>query len=260
MYSLFKYLSYKATAKHKKGYGIHSPFLFNIITTVFNDKHEYNDYIRIEERINQIKASHDKINKLDLGKGSKHQKSNHVLISDLIKHSSVSKKYGRLLYRLARYVNPKNTIELGTSLGVSTCYLALGSRNNIIYSIEGCPECFSLALNNFTSLNLKNIHPVNGNFNNELPEILNKIQRVDMVYIDGDHRKEKTLDYFNQCIQASHNDTMIIIDDIHWSKEMSEAWKCIYEHPLVTLSLDVYRMGIVFLKTELSKQHFVIRY
>ncbi len=260
IYSLLKYLSYKATAKYKKGYGIHSPFLFNLITTVFNDKREYNDYIQIEQRISQMKASHDQINKLDLGKGSKRQKSNHVLISDLVKHSSVSKKYGRLLFRLARHINPKNTIELGTSLGVSTCYLALGNRNNTIYSIEGCPECFGAALNNFSSLDLKNIHPVNGNFDKELPVILNKIQRVDMVYIDGNHRKEKTLDYFNQCIQASHNETVIIVDDIHWSNKMSEAWKCICEHPRVTLSLDIYRMGIVFLKKELSKQHFVIRY
>ncbi len=260
MHSLLNYLSYKTTAKHKKGYGIHSPFLFNLITNVFNDKSEHNGYKKVEQLINQLKASDQRIKKIDLGNGSKYQQTNNVLISDLAKHSCISKKYGRLLFRLARFLNPVNTIELGTSLGVSTCYLALGNQNSSVYSIEGCPECFNKALENISSLDLDNIHLVNGNFDNELPGILKETQNIDMVFIDGNHRGDKTLDYFNQFIQAAHNDTMIIIDDIHWSNEMRRAWKTIYNHPLITLSIDIYRMGIIFLKKELSKQHFVIKY
>ncbi len=260
MHSIIKYLSYKTTARHKKGHGIHSPFLFNFITTVFNDQHDYYEYRKVEQLINRLKSSRQRVKKHDLGHGSKHQQNKQVLISDLVKYSCVPVKYGRLLFRLARHFNPANTIELGTSLGISTCYLALGNQNNPVYSIEGCPECLNKALENMSYLDLKNIHLVNGNFDNELPEMVKKTRNIDMVFIDGNHREDKTSDYFNQFIQAAHNNTIIIIDDIHWSKEMSRAWKTIYNNPLVTLSIDIYRMGIVFLKKELSKQHFVIRY
>jgi predicted O-methyltransferase YrrM len=255
IYSYFEYL-----LKSKTRFDIHSPFLFELIENVFKNKKDYIDYARVEELKSNLLQNDKKILVKDLGAGSIIDKGNERSVKQIARNSSKSLKYGRLMYRIAAYFKPKTMLELGTSLGLTTAYMAYGSPGSKIITIEGCPNIAREAHDNFKSLGLDNIEIITGNFDTELPGILNSVSNLELVFIDGNHRKDPTINYFKQCLSKVSNEMIIIFDDIHWSKEMEEAWREVSSHPAVTLSLDLFFMGFVFFRKELTEQHFIIRF
>jgi predicted O-methyltransferase YrrM len=239
---------------------VHSPFLFNLITNVFEDKIKYEDYEPIENLKQQLIHNKKEIEITDLGAGSKKGIGNKRTISQIAKHSSKPKDIGRLLYRLSSSLKPSNILELGTSFGLSTAYMALGNPASKITTIEGCPNISSIACNNFDHLNITNIKLCTGNFDDVLPGILETLPEINLGFIDGNHKKEPTIRYFEQCLAKTANDSCLIFDDIHWSDEMEQAWYTIIQNKKVTLSVDLFHIGLVFFKKELTKQDFVIRF
>ncbi len=253
-------INYFLFSKHKKGFGIHSPFLFDLITLVFNDKSDKVAYRKVDFIRNEFLKSDKIINVKDLGAGSKIFHSDNRKISDIVKHSSIQKKYGELLFRLSAAYKPETILELGTSLGISTAYLALGNPEAKVVTIEGCPETAKISLETFTLANTPNITLVNGSFEEVLPLTFFDLHTLGLVFFDGNHTKEATLNYFEQCLHFINENTIFIFDDIHWSDGMNEAWKIIRKNNKVTLTVDIYQFGIAFFKTDLSKQDFVIRF
>jgi predicted O-methyltransferase YrrM len=203
-----------------------------------------------------------KIRKTDLGSGGGEGGtiSYPVRISHLARSSAIPARRASRLFNLVRFLNAHHILELGTSLGISAAYMAKADPNARIVTLEGCPELAGLARNNMEDLELKNVQVITGPFSEKLPEALNILQSLDLVFIDGDHREEPTLDYFHQCLPFTHSETIIIIDDIHYSKGMERAWESIASHPGVTVSIDLFYQGWILLKKELSHQRFVLRY
>jgi len=183
-----------------------------------------------------------------------------VSIRQVVRKSSISAAYGELLFRFSRMLEPEITLELGTSLGMSTAYLAMGNPSGQVITLEGCEETAEAARKNFQHLGLSNIRQVTGSFDEVLPHLLPGFGKIDLVFIDGNHRKKPVMNYFTQCLQHFHEDSVLIIDDIHWSGEMEEAWKEIRLHPSVTITIDLFRMGLVFFSKALSKENFIIRF
>jgi predicted O-methyltransferase YrrM len=181
-----------------------------------------------------------------------------VPVKRVVKNSCIPADLGRILFNMAKYFKPATTVELGTSLGLSTAYLAMGHQQGKVITIEGCPETADSARRNFEHLGLSNIHQYNGSFDEVLPGLLKKLGSVDLFFIDGNHRKEPTLNYFNQCLQHIHNDSVLILDDIHWSREMEETWDAIRAHSAVTVTIDLFRTGLVFFSSGLSKEDFIL--
>lgn len=253
-------LKYFLFSKHSKGFGIHSPFLFELITLVFDDKTDKVAYRKIDLLRSELLKSTESITVTDFGAGSKLFKSNIRNVSDIAKYSSVKKKYGELLYRITEYFKPKSILELGTSFGLSSAYMAMGNPNSKVVTIEGCQQISSVAQDNFFLLGIKNITLVNGKFEEILPLTFFDLGTLDLVFFDGNHTKLATLNYFEQCVNYSNNDSVFIFDDIHWSTEMEEAWNEIKQNKKVTLTIDIYQFGIVFFKKQLQKQNFVVRY
>ena len=149
----------------------------------------------------------------------------------------------------------KNALELGTSLGIGTSALALGSQH--VTTLEGCPETARIAKQYFEQFKLSNIQLIQGDFEESINQLKDTF---DLIYIDGNHQEVATLRYFEQLISLSHNDTLFIFDDIHWSKGMENAWQTIYNDKRVTVSIDTFQWGIVSLRNEQQKDHFVIRF
>ncbi|UAY52434.1 O-methyltransferase [Ferruginibacter albus] len=265
MYSTFKlakkYLHYYFTASNGKGHGVHSPFVFDFIIKVLQDKEQYDCYQQIEVVRKQLISNTQIIHVDDFGAGSTVMKQNERKVSDIARSSLKPKKYAQLLFRIIQYYKPQTIVELGTSLGITTSYLALGNDNATVYTCEGAPAVASIAEQNFDQLKVKNIEIAQGNFDETLPSVLTKIKNIDFAFVDGNHRKEPTLKYFHQLLQYSGDHTILIFDDIHWSKEMEEAWHEIQQHEAVTLTIDLFFIGIVCMKTDFKvKQHFSIRY
>jgi len=255
-----KYIIFWFKAKGKKGFGIHSPFLFELLTTVIHSHKKPVCYKVIEAERKKLKADKRVISVTDLGAGSRKTISLTRKVSDIARYSLKPARQAQLLFRLAEYFECKTILELGTSLGITTSYLASIKEPPKVITIEGSPEIASLAENTFSKLNLKNIHLLTGDIDELLREALLNLTQPDFVFFDGNHRKEPTLTYFEQCLPYAANHSLFVFDDIHRSAEMEEAWNSIIQHKKVTLSLDLFHLGLVFFRKELSKEHFRLRF
>jgi len=257
----FKYVRYWFTASNGKGHGVHAPFVYDFIENVLNDKREFDCFNYVESIRKELRGNNAEINVPDFGAGSRMQLNNKRKISAIARSSLKPRKFSQLIFRIAHYYKPQTVLELGTSLGITTAYLGFANPAAKIISMEGAPEVASLASKNFQALNLSNIQMVEGNFDETLSSVITQLPTVDFAFVDGNHRKEPTLNYFNQLINLSTQSTIIIFDDIHWSKDMEAAWNEIKQHPSVTLTIDLFFIGIVFFRNEQKiKQHFSIRF
>lgn len=257
----FKYIRYFLSAYNGKGHGMHSPFVFEFIQKVLNDKTKYAAYDKVALLRKLLLADKTIIQVDDFGAGSSITKSNRRTISSIAKNAAKSKKIGQLLFRIVKYYQPKHILELGTSLGITTSYLALANTNAKLITMEGADAVAKRANDNFKKLNIENIELITGNFDDTLESVIQKTASIDFVFIDGNHRQEPTERYFNILLKKINNDTILIFDDIHWSIEMEAAWHTIKNHPSVRCSIDLFFIGMVFFRQEFKeKQDFAIRF
>jgi predicted O-methyltransferase YrrM len=241
-------------------HGIHSPFVFKLQHEVIDHDGTYVPYVQIENLRHELLADKREIKIKDFGAGSRTNPSPVRRICDIAKNSAKSPKYAQLLFRLVNHFKPDTILDLGTSLGLTTAYLASGKRNATVYTFEGCPETAGVARENFKSLKLGNIQVIEGNLDETLSDNLKKNGQVDFVFFDGNHRYEPTMRYFRQCLAKAHENSVFVLDDIYWSKEMERAWKEITAMPEVTVALDLFQIGIVFFRKGQEKEYFTIRY
>jgi predicted O-methyltransferase YrrM len=252
------YLEYLLGSKNK--HSVHSPFLFQFVDQVINGSAAHPEFERIEKLRSEMLNSSATVAINDLGTSliEKYDKKLSVIVGNAAKRA----KYAKLLYRIIQFYQPQICIELGTNVGISTMYQALALNDeSYLHTIEGSNSLAEIAQFNLEKLALNEKVQVHiANFDERLPEILSHTQRVDYLFIDGNHLEEATMKYFEQALKYSHNHTILVFDDINWSTGMQSAWMQIKEHPKVTATIDLYFLGIVFLKEELSKEHFTIRF
>jgi predicted O-methyltransferase YrrM len=255
-----KYLKYILLSRHKRGHGIHSPFIFSLVTRVFRNKTDHSIVCTIEKIRENLISDRSSINIKDLGSGSERLKTNVRKVSDIARYSAVPLKYGKLLSNLAAEFGKPLIIEFGTSFGISTMYMAASCPDSIVYTMEGCSEISDIACRNFSKAGLSNIISLTGSFDDLLPGIIETGIKPGLVFIDGNHRKGPVLNYFSLIKEVSDNNTVIVIDDIYYSKEMEEAWNEIKLNENVSVTVDIFRMGIVFFRRGISRNHYLIRY
>jgi predicted O-methyltransferase YrrM len=266
MYSSFqlalKYLNYYFTASNGKGHGMHSPFVFDFITKVLNDKTAYPEYEQVEKLRREMLNTETLLEIEDLGAGSRLGKYKQRTVSSIAKHALKSPKFSQLLFKIARYYKCKSVVELGTSLGITSSYFSLAVGNDgKLSTVEGASAVAKLADENFKKLGLKNIQLINESFDDWFINHSDSHSTIDLAFIDGNHQLEPTVKYFNELLPKLHNDTIFIFDDIHWSHEMEQAWSQIKAHPSVTCSIDLFFIGLVFFRREIKEnQHFTIRF
>jgi predicted O-methyltransferase YrrM len=228
---------------------------------LIKNKNPYGDFEKLNSIRKKLLANSQVLEITDFGAGSKKMSYNKRAINQIAKHGIAQKKQAEFLYRLLNKFNPKNVIELGTSIGLTSLYLSKAIPKSNIYSIEGCPNLYQFSKNLFQEHHAQNINLINGNFNVVLPELLNELESIDLLYIDGNHAYEPTMQYFNLALEKKKPNSIFIFDDIYWSEDMEKSWKEICAHPEVKLSLDFFQFGIVFFRTEhKEKEHFVLRF
>ena len=256
-----KFIRYFITASNGKGHGIHSPFVFNFIEQVLNDNRQFYAYKKIEDVRSRLLLDGRLLQVEDFGAGSVTGSKKNRTVASIAKNAAKSAKFGQLLFRMANYYQPAVVVELGTSLGLSAAYLAMGNPLARVVTCEGAGAIAAIANENFSLLGIRNIETIQGNFDETLPAILKKHSPVDLAFIDGNHRAAPTLHYFEQLLQHISRQGILIFDDIHWSEEMEAAWLAIKNHPAVMLTVDLFFIGLVFFNPDFKvKQHFVIRF
>ncbi|PRZ23948.1 O-methyltransferase [Flavobacterium granuli] len=257
---LFQIKSYIKFLWHSKNeHAVHSPFVFNLLTKCFYDKKSKPEYLVLKNYRNSLLENNKTIEVTDFGAGSKVFKSDKRQISKIAQTAGISPKRAKLLFRIVNYFKPETILEIGTSLGLATAALTLGNPKAKITTLEGCPNTMSIANTQLQQFGLNNVNSVVTKFETYLSDLSLSPFGFGLVYFDGNHSKKATLDYFELLLPTISNDTVWIFDDIHWSKEMEEAWKTIQKHPKVTVTIDTFQWGLVFFRREQPKEHFIIR-
>ncbi len=256
-----KYIGYLWKASNGQGHGVHSPFVYAFIKNVLNTPSKGEDIHAIELYRQQLLNNQTQITILDLGAGANLQGNKSKTIAQIAKGALKPKKYSTLLNRIVAYYQPHQILEMGTSLGITTCYLAQGAPKASVVTMEGAPAVAKEALTTFNSLGYQNIQLIEGNFDQSLPNYLNSIESIGIAYVDGNHRYAPTMQYFNLLLNKSDEESIFIFDDIHWSSEMEKAWEEIKGDKRVSLTIDLFYIGIVFLKKgNKEKENFIIKF
>ena len=247
-------------ATPRKGHRVHSPFVYDLVENIFNHTETYYPFIKIEKKRKSLLQSKKIIEVKDYGAGSLKLKNSQRKVSDIARYSLSNAKEAQLLFRIVNRFQPKILIEIGTSLGITSAYLASVNKKSKLYTLEGAPAIAKIAAQTFKQFRFRNIELIEGEFSQKLPALLQKIDAVDFALIDGNHRYKPTIEYFDLLLEKAHNDSVFIFDDIYWSEEMQQAWKEIIARQEVRISIDLYHMGIVFFRKENTKQDFKIRW
>lgn len=251
------YLNFLWNSKNE--HGVHSPFVFSLVSKCFYDKKDYAEYSILKKYRNSLLANKKTIEVTDFGAGSRVFKSNTRAINQIAQNAGISSKRAELLFRITNYFQPEHVLEIGTSLGLATSALSLGNSKANIITLEGCPETSSIAKKQFEEFDFININTIVTEFSTYLKSENLKSEIYNLIYFDGNHSKQATLAYFELVLPTITNESVWIFDDIHWSKEMEEAWEIVKNHPKVTVTIDTFQWGIVFFRKEQPREHFVIR-
>jgi predicted O-methyltransferase YrrM len=249
------------TASNGSGHGTHSPFVFNFIKEVLKDDRAFYAYTPIEAQRQALLKDERLLTIEDFGAGSRVMKQKQRTVASIAASSLKPKKFSQLLFRMIDHYQPKTIVEIGSSLGITTSYLAAAKTDAQVFTMEGASSVATIAKESFNHLQLNNIELIEGNFDNTLLPLLERIASVDFAFVDGNHRYEPTMRYFNQLLAHCQDKSILILDDIHWSKEMDQAWDEVKAHPAVTLTIDLFFIGIVLISKDFkTPQHFAIRF
>jgi predicted O-methyltransferase YrrM len=254
---LIKYICFLFTSGNE--HGLHSPFVFNLYSQGLRPKKKFYIFDKIEALRRELLVSNEIVEIVDLGAGSKIKKNTKRSIKSIAETAAKPPQLAQLLFKLIAYCKPKTILDLGSSLGLTTIYQASVDSESQVFTFEGSPSLAKIATSNFNKLEAKNIRMIEGNIDATLPQIINSLEKIDYVFFDANHRMEPTLRYFEICLQKAHNDTVFVFDDIHWSGEMEQAWEKIKAHDQVMITVDMFFVGLVFLRKNQPKQHFKLR-
>lgn len=244
----------KAVSRH----GVHSPFVFDFIHYVMAPMHFY-VFDEFEELRGELIEDQRKLTMLDLGAGSKSGTGIERTVSEIAKVSVSPAITSQVLFRLVNHYGLKSQLELGTSLGLNALYLASSSTSVKLTTIEGSPVVAQIARENFKKFEVSNINLVEGEFSDSLARVLRQHESIDFAFVDGNHREKATWEYYESILEKSHPGTILVFDDIHWSPQMERVWNKIVRDSRNTLTIDWYRLGFVFFRQGIVKQHFVLK-
>ena len=245
--------------KARNEHGIHPPFLFELYTNIIKNPKHYYAFDLIETVRKQLLKSKHQINIHTLGEESIALKGKTRELGQITSTSLKPAPQAQFLFRLAHYLKAKTIIDLGTSLGITTAYLASQNSRSKIYTFEGNKELVMQALKVFDKAHCKNITHYIGMIENTLENNLSKLPSVDLAFIDANHKEKPTLEYYELLKSKRNPLTCLVFDDIHWSTGMQNAWHKIIADKDVTISADLFHVGLVFFNPDFSKQHFYLR-
>lgn len=236
-------------------HSVHSPFLFYLYTTaIYTDKQFY-AFSKIESFRSKALKDKSTIAVTDFGTGKNRKR----LIAEIAAKSVTDSAKAQILFRLAWFIKAKTILELGTSLGFTTAYLASANVQSTVISLEGCPNLTDYASGLHKSLDISNIKLCTGNIAQTLPSVLKTLRSIDLVFLDANHQYKSTLEYFDLVLPYMHEKSIMVFDDIYWSADMKKAWDTIIAREEITISINLFHFGIVFFRKNAPKQHFNLK-
>lgn len=238
-------------------HSLHSPFFYDFYKNVIDTTTDRTLFAGIERERNAFLQNESEVEVLDLGSGTTNDSTKRK-VKEIASASLSPSRLSALYTRLISFYQLKEVLELGTSLGINTLYLAAQATH--VTTFEGAPVVAAIARSLFNRAGSTNITIIQGNIDQTLPDHLLRSKPVDLAIIDANHRYEPTLNYFNQIIHRISPRGIIVIDDIHYNEGMERAWTDLKTNQLVYGSADIYRAGFLFFDPSLNKQHVVLQH
>jgi predicted O-methyltransferase YrrM len=257
IYRLYEFLKHYIVGGNE--HGLHSPFVFDLYTRVIQN-HDYPYFEHIEQHFYELINDHHIINNFNPGAGTSHNRRTQLEIQRLAKHSIKPLPWRKLICRLADERKPKVIVELGTSFGITTAYLALTCPEATVYTFEANPTLIQLSKDFFESAGIKNIQIIEGNIDETLIPFLEAHPHIDVAYIDANHRFRPTIKYVERIMDCVSWKSLIILDDIYWSHQMTKAWRGLCDKKDVTVSIDLWQIGLMYFHTGQAKENFKLRF
>lgn len=176
---------------------------------------------------------------------------NTALVKDICRKGASNKKECQFLYLLSKQVEHPVVLEIGTNVGMSGCYILEGlkdSSSGFLVTMEGLPQLCEIANELFATIAPNTKFEIKqGLFDTTFPEVIAGDKNFNLLFIDGNHQKEATIDYFNSLKHKIESPAILVFDDINWSPGMQEAWRTIKNDPAVNFAIDLYRQGIIII-------------
>jgi predicted O-methyltransferase YrrM len=268
LYRVSTWLKHYLTAWNTGGEGVHSPYLFEWVRMVMSDKHAYRVWEDIESVRARMLVSDQVVEFVDYGSGVRRKgegAKGEKRVKDIAKGSLARAKYAQMLFRLVNWLGHQlreenrglTIVELGTSLGVTTAYLAGVDTRDKVYTYEGCEAVAKIAKENWNVLGMNNISCLVGPIDAE--QLKGGLGYIDVAFVDANHTYEASMRYFDVLAQKVHEKSVVVMDDIHHSEEMERAWKEICADERVTSTIDLYQMGLVFFDKHYWKRNYRMR-
>ena len=268
LYRVGSWLKHHLTAWNTGGEGVHSPYLFEWVRMVMSDTHAYSVWNEIEKVRLRMLISEEVIEFVDYGSGKDLLSDKAISerkVRDIAKGSLARAKYAQMLFRLVNWLGHQlragnkglTIVELGTSLGVTTAYLAGVDTRDVVYTYEGCETVAKIAEENWKVLGMNNIECRVGPI--DVAKLCADLEDLDIAFVDANHRYEATLKYFDILAEKVHDKSVVVVDDIYHNEEMERAWKEICEDERVTSTIDLYQMGLVFFDKHYWKRNYRMR-
>ena len=288
LYRVKSWLRHQLTAWNTGGEGVHSPYLFEWVRMVMMDKNAYYIWGEIERCREKMLRDERELEFVDYGSAIKSRSLENGSktacrlefrdmrrVCDIARRSLAKRKYAQMLSRLVNWLGASHSlengsgtayslefrgltiVELGTSLGVTTAYMAAMDSRNRVVTFEGCEAVANMARENWKALNINNIECRVGEI--DVEELVRDIEHLDVAFIDANHTYVSTCEYFDVLAGKVREKSVIVVDDIHYSEEMEKAWKAICADERVTSTIDLYQMGLVFFDKHYWKRHYTMR-
>jgi predicted O-methyltransferase YrrM len=285
IHQIVAFIRHFLTAWNTSGEAIHSPYLFRLVRFVLRDENAYYCFRDIERRREFLLACEDSLDVVDYGSaGSPEGLHVQRRVCDIAKNHLESARVGQVLFRIVNFLHeeekrPLNILELGTSLGITTAYLASADSRNKVVTMEGSEAVLRVAQGVWKMLKLENIEWIQGNIDDTLYNIYSvqssefrvqssefrcqsseaKDERIDLAFVDANHTYEATMRYADFLLNRLTEKGILVLDDIHYSEQMERAWSELKADPRVTTSMDLYHVGLLFVDTHYLKRHYRIR-
>lgn len=254
-----QYIRHLFFLKHRNGHGIHSPYVFELVNGILFNSRQWEVPLQVRE-VHRIMKKDCSLIPREEPPGVRADDSDLRSISSFVKKASVRPGYGALLFRMARWFEPDAVVELGSGLGISTAYLRAGAPEVPFHAVEGGKIRSLMARQVIYRSKLNEVEIHTGDIGQLLPGILNGIPARFLAFVDGNHHYEPTMKYLDLLLQARGEEAVIVMDDIYWSKGMQKAWREIIARPEVRVSVDLFHMGILLLRSDLDRARLKIKF
>lgn len=243
------YIKYLFCSRHWRGYGVHSPFAFELVTRVIEEDLPYYKYGLVE----RVRKS-QKMSKRPLVVDGRESQ-----LRDLVA-GNVDPAYAQLLFRLVNRYKARNVVETNMRTGIASMYLAAPDSKVKVTTFGNEKALNELALHYMKETGFRNVRVVQGTAEEKLQEVMGELDTLDLLFVNDCASGSDLDDRIGVCMPKTASQTIFVVEGIYANESMTASWKRLQADSRVRVTVDLFRYGLVFFKDNLQKEDYYVRF